>query len=111
MGIPFIVLTTCRQNIFKDLEHCDETITLACLRVLYDFVYTPFATGKNTIGVGTNRFASSMLTHADVLPIVEYTPQTHNASDFDLFFANFSKSQVGERPKLVGIDGGTSSQS
>ncbi|KAH9886275.1 subtilisin-like protein [Cubamyces lactineus] len=76
------------HNIFNDLEHCDETITLACLRVLYDFVYAPVATNKNTIGV------------------VEYTPQTHNASDFDLFFANFSKSQVGERPKLVGIDGG-----
>lgn len=38
---------------------------------------------------------------------VEYTPQSHNATDFDVFFANYSKSQIGERPKLVPIDGGT----
>ena len=47
------------------------------------------------------------ISYANDLFLVEYTPQTHNASDFDLFFANFSKSQIGERPKLVGIDGGT----
>ncbi|OSD00616.1 subtilisin-like protein [Trametes coccinea BRFM310] len=76
------------HTIFDDLEHCDEVITLACLRVLYDFVYVPLATNKNTIGV------------------VEYTPESHNETDFDVFFANFSKSQIGERPKLVGIDGG-----
>ena len=38
---------------------------------------------------------------------VEYTPQTHIPSDFDIFFGNYSKSQVGERPKLINIDGGT----
>ncbi|KAI0633976.1 subtilisin-like protein [Trametes polyzona] len=76
------------HNIFHELDDCDKTITLACLRVLYDFVYEPIATQKNTIGV------------------VEYTPQSHNASDFDVFFANYSKSQIGERPKLVPIDGG-----
>ncbi|KAI0370826.1 subtilisin-like protein [Pilatotrama ljubarskyi] len=76
------------ENFFSDLEHCDETITLACLRVLYDFVYEPLATHKNTIGV------------------VEYTPESHNATDFDVFFANYSKSQIGERPTLVPIDGG-----
>ncbi|KAI0357925.1 subtilisin-like protein [Trametes cingulata] len=76
------------QNFFTDLEHCDETITLACLRVLYDFVYAPVATHKNTIGV------------------VEYTPETHNATDFDVFFANYSKSQIGERPTFFPIDGG-----
>ncbi|CDO76124.1 hypothetical protein BN946_scf184876.g17 [Trametes cinnabarina] len=76
------------HSIFNDLEQCDEVITLACLRVLYDFAYVPVAINKNTIGV------------------VEYTPQSHNASDFDAFFANFSRTQVGERPKLVSIDGG-----
>ncbi|KAI0672543.1 subtilisin-like protein [Trametes maxima] len=77
------------HNIFTELQHCDEAITLACLRVLYDFVYTPVAPQKNTIGV------------------VEYTPQTHNPADFDVFFANYSKNQVGERPKLVSFDGGS----
>ncbi|EIW53707.1 subtilisin-like protein [Trametes versicolor FP-101664 SS1] len=76
------------HNFFSDLETCDQAITLACLRVLYDFVYTPIAPQKNTIGV------------------VEYTPQSHNATDFDVFFANYSKSQIGERPRLVPIDGG-----
>ncbi|TFK80778.1 subtilisin-like protein [Polyporus arcularius HHB13444] len=77
------------HTIFTDLEHCDEVITLACLRTLYDFVYTPFAPGRNTIGV------------------VEYTPQSHIPSDFDVFFGNYSKGQIGERPKLVSIDGGS----
>ena len=40
------------QDIFTDLEHCDEIITLACLRVLYDFIYEPLAANKNSIGVG-----------------------------------------------------------
>ncbi|KAH9856376.1 subtilisin-like protein [Lenzites betulinus] len=77
------------HGIVNDLENCDTTITLACLRVLYDFVYEPIAPEKNTIG------------------IVEYTPESHNASDFDVFFANYSKSQIGERPKLFPIDGGS----
>lgn len=37
---------------------------------------------------------------------VEYTPQAYVASDLDMFFKNFSQSQVGERPVLVSIDGG-----
>ena len=41
--------------------------------------------------------------------LVEYTPQAYLADDLDLFFRNFSKSQVGQRPDLVSIDGGTSS--
>ena len=46
------------QSIFTELEHCDETITLACLRALYDFVYVPVATKKNSIGVGEHSFPS-----------------------------------------------------
>ena len=38
---------------------------------------------------------------------MEYTPQSHLPSDFDVFFGNYSKSQVGERPTLVSIDGGS----
>ena len=47
-----------------------------------------------------------MLTQGGDRFAVEYTPQTHNASDFDVFFGNYSKDQVGERPTLVSIDGG-----
>ena len=31
-----------------------------------------------------------------------------NLKDLDSFFSYFSPSQVGQRPKFVGIDGGTS---
>ncbi|OCH93713.1 subtilisin-like protein [Obba rivulosa] len=76
------------DNIFNDLAHCDEQITLDCLRALYNFEYEFVNTKKNTFA------------------IVEYTPESHNPSDFDVFFGNFSKDQVGERPTLISIDGG-----
>lgn len=38
--------------------------------------------------------------------LVEYTPQAYVPSDLDIFFGNFSPSQVGDRPILDGIDGG-----
>ena len=40
------------QNILDELENCDEHITPNCLRALYDFVYVPLATKKNSIGIG-----------------------------------------------------------
>ncbi|OCH90819.1 subtilisin-like protein [Obba rivulosa] len=73
--------------VFNDLDHCDEQITLDCLRALYNFQYE-FVSNMSTIGV------------------VEMTPETHDPSDLDVFFGNFSTDQVGERPILVGIDGG-----
>ncbi|EMD33177.1 hypothetical protein CERSUDRAFT_108358 [Gelatoporia subvermispora B] len=71
------------------LDNCGSQMTLACIRALYDFEYKPIATHKNSIG------------------IVEYTPNVYIPSDFDEFFGNFSASQVGQRPTLVSIDGGT----
>lgn len=41
------------------------------------------------------------------LHLVEYTPQAYVPSDLDKFFGNFSKSQIGERPVLKSIDGGS----
>ncbi len=38
---------------------------------------------------------------------MEYATQAYLGSDLDLFFQNFSTSQIGQRPKLVSIDGGT----
>ena len=38
--------------------------------------------------------------------LVEYTPQAYVESDLDMFFRNFSPSQVGQRPVLNSIDGG-----
>ncbi|KAI0341890.1 subtilisin-like protein [Trametopsis cervina] len=76
------------KNIIDELEHCDETITLNCLRALYGYIYTPLVPNKNSVAV------------------VEYTPQTYLPTDLDLFFKNFSSSQIGERPVLKSIDGG-----
>ncbi|KAF7800219.1 hypothetical protein EIP86_011466 [Pleurotus ostreatoroseus] len=76
------------KNIIDELENCDQHITPNCLRALYDFVYFPVATSKNSLG------------------IVEYTPQSYIPGDLDMFFKNFSSSQVGQRPDLISIDGG-----
>ncbi|KAJ7624321.1 subtilisin-like protein [Mycena polygramma] len=70
------------------LDTCDQFITPDCLRALYNFAsYTPRETKKNTFG------------------IVEFTPQAFLAPDLDLFFGNFSPTQVGTRPVPVLIDG------
>ncbi|EMD33171.1 hypothetical protein CERSUDRAFT_98768 [Gelatoporia subvermispora B] len=76
-------------SILTELEDCNNQITLPCLRALYGFEYSPVATDKNSLG------------------IVEYTPNVYIPRDPDQFFSNYSKSQVGERPTLVSIDGGT----
>ncbi|KAH9170019.1 subtilisin-like protein [Lactarius sanguifluus] len=70
------------------LKNCDRFITPECLRALYDFRYIAGATEKNSYG------------------IVEFTPQAYLSSDLDLFFKNFSSTQIGQRPILVSIDGG-----
>ncbi|KAJ7258798.1 subtilisin-like protein [Mycena haematopus] len=75
------------QNQELSLETCDQVITPDCLRALYNFHYTPRETKKNTFG------------------IVEFTPQSFLGPDLDLFFGNFSPSQVGTRPIPVLIDG------
>ncbi|KAH9932747.1 subtilisin-like protein [Epithele typhae] len=75
-------------TITPSLENCDELITLDCLRALYSIDHTPVSTDKNTFG------------------ILEFTPQAFLQSDLDMFFANFSPSQVGTAPQLISIDGG-----
>ncbi|KAK4545784.1 hypothetical protein LTR36_002738 [Oleoguttula mirabilis] len=76
----------------ENLTYCDEYITPDCLRELYKIPTEKKANSKNSYG------------------IVEYTPQAYVPSDLDLFFANFSQSQVGKRPILDSIDGGVVQQ-
>ncbi|KAH9831173.1 peptidase S8/S53 domain-containing protein [Rhodofomes roseus] len=76
------------EVVLTNLTGCNKQITPDCLRALYDFDYTPVATDKNSIG------------------IVEYTPVAYLPADMDMFFGNYSPSQVGQRPALVSIDGG-----
>ena len=97
------------SKLFGGLANCDEQITPDCLRALYNIVYVPVATEKNSYG------------------IVEYTPSAYLQDDLDIFFRNlrffpaflfsttrlsefiilFSTRQVQKTPTLVSIDGGT----
>lgn len=81
-----------QNQVIKELENCDEQIVPDCLRALYEFGPGVSANPKNSYG------------------IVEYTPQAYVPSDLDLFFANFSSKQIGERPILDSIDGGVVQQ-
>ncbi|KAH7872247.1 subtilisin-like protein [Lentinula edodes] len=74
---------------YLGVGHCDTQISIDCLRALYDFDYTPIASGRNSYG------------------IVEYTPQSFRQSDMDLFFTNYSIPElIGRPPYQVSIDGG-----
>ncbi|KAI9046641.1 hypothetical protein LZ554_009383 [Drepanopeziza brunnea f. sp. 'monogermtubi'] len=75
-------------TIIDELENCDVSIVPNCLRALYLFPASFPTSSKNSYG------------------IVEYTPQAYLPADLDLFFGNFSKTQVGQRPALASIDGG-----
>ncbi|CAN8105281.1 unnamed protein product [Discula destructiva] len=69
-----------------ELTGCDAQITPDCLRALYNLT------------TGTYNLSS--------YGIVEYGFQSYLPDDLDLFFANFSSEQTGERPLLASVDGG-----
>lgn len=77
-------------DVSTSLSDCDAQITPDCLRALYNFT------------TGTYNLSS--------YGIVEYGFQSYLPDDLDLFFANFSTSQVGERPLLDSVDGGKPQQ-
>ncbi|TFK47450.1 subtilisin-like protein [Heliocybe sulcata] len=88
-GVGLVPKTTGTiSSILNELENCDEQITLACLRALYEVVYVPVATSENSYG------------------IVEYTPQAYLQTDLNMFFSNFTPNLVGTAPRMVSIDGG-----
>lgn len=76
--------------ISTDLSDCDAQITPDCLRALYNFT------------TGTLNVSS--------YGIVEYGFQSYLPTDLDLFFTNFSSEQVGDRPTLDSVDGGSPQQ-
>ncbi|GJF00417.1 subtilisin-like protein [Phanerochaete sordida] len=78
------------KELANDLSTCDQQITPDCIRALYNFHgFVPLAAHKNS------------------LAIVEYGPETYTPDDMDMFFKNFSATQIGERPNLISIDGGS----
>lgn len=40
------------KNLANELANCDEQITPDCLRALYNIVYKPVSTKKNSYGIG-----------------------------------------------------------
>jgi len=85
-------------QLVSQLSNCDRLITPDCLRELYGFLST-------SLGQALPAYARTVNSQ-NSYGIVEYTPQTYNAADLDVFFRNFSSAQVGSRPILASIDGG-----
>lgn len=88
------------------LADCDQFITPICLQTLYNVHYKPVATHKNTFGVV--EFTPQAFLQGD---LGEYCFRVQFGSTYlmqspDMFFHNFSASQVGQKPLLVSIDGG-----
>ncbi|KAH7908105.1 peptidase S8/S53 domain-containing protein [Hygrophoropsis aurantiaca] len=75
-------------NPATDISNCDEKITPACIRALYNFYYEPVAADRNSFG------------------IVEYNPQAYIQSDLDSFARNFSTGLEDRAPNMISIDGG-----
>lgn len=75
------------MNALMTLDDCDTMITPACLRALYNAPAGSSAIKNNSLGV------------------VEYTPQAFLQADMDMWFKQFSPSQVGQAPNTNLIDG------
>lgn len=82
-----------KNPLISQLQACNQFMTPACLRALYQFLPNFMSNPRNSFGV------------------VEYTPQAYLPADLDLFFQNFSSKLVGQRPILASIDGGILQQS
>ncbi|KAI0737895.1 subtilisin-like protein [Daedaleopsis nitida] len=82
-GIPKIAVKASQLEAMG----CDQSVTLDCLRDLYNFDYEPVAGDKNTVGVA------------------EWEQEIYQQSDLDLFFQMYEPSSVGVQPKLVTIEG------
>lgn len=74
------------MNALMTLENCDTMITPACLRALYNAPTGSTAVKNNSLGV------------------VEYTPQAFLQADMDMWFKQFSPSQIGQAPNQNLID-------
>lgn len=44
---------------FPGIDHCDNQISLDCLRALYNFNYTPVASHLNSYGIGERTYFHS----------------------------------------------------
>lgn len=51
------------KDFFNDVANCSSVITPICLRALYDFVYKPVETKKNSYGIGALYCLSKYAVH------------------------------------------------
>ncbi|KAF7376947.1 Subtilisin-like protein [Mycena sanguinolenta] len=66
---------------------CDTSVTLDCLRALYNFDFTP-------------------VSELNACYAVEFGNNIYRSEDLDLFFETYSPDQVGHIPTLISVEGG-----
>jgi tripeptidyl-peptidase-1 len=86
--LPKAVQATNHSDLNFQLTDCDKQTTPACLRALYGIPINHETVPGNSFGVA------------------EFTPQAYLPYDLDIFFSNFSKRLVGQRPIFNSIFGG-----
>ncbi|KAJ7087067.1 subtilisin-like protein [Mycena epipterygia] len=67
---------------------CDTSVTLDCLRELYNFDFTPVSGDVNTVAVA------------------EFGANVYRPADLNLFFNSFRPDQVNNTPTLISVEGG-----
>jgi tripeptidyl-peptidase-1 len=86
--LPKAVQAINQSDLNFELTDCDKQTTPACLRALYGIpINDEFVPGNN-------------------FGVAEFTPQAYLPYDLDIFFSNFSKELVGQRPIFESIFGG-----
>lgn len=85
--LPKAVQAINQSDLNFELTDCDQQTTPACLRALYGIPINNETVEENSFGVA------------------EFTPQAYLPYDLDIFFSNFSKRLVGERPIFKPIHG------
>ena len=86
--LPKAVQAINQSDLNFELTDCDKQTTPACLRALYGIPINNETVKGNSFGVA------------------EFTPQAYLPYDLDIFFSNFSKRLVGQRPIFNSISGG-----
>ena len=85
--LPKTIQAINQSDLNFELTDCDEQTTPACLRALYGIPINNETTAGNSFGVA------------------EFTPQAYLPYDLDIFFSNFSRNLLSQRPIFKSMDG------
>ena len=86
--LPKAVQAINQSDLNFELTGCDNQTTPACLRALYGIPINNEAVAGNSFG------------------LAEFTPQAYLPYDLDIFFSNFSRRLIGQRPIFESVFGG-----